>query len=109
MDLYLSNIMWKKLEDGSFRIKLIDFDAAQAMDEMMSPKVLQRLAEKEADLLQLYGVKPTKEFDELYLEIFEENVDVQELQEAQNTEERKDPGILKSRLDHWCTKKKGVC
>ena len=31
MDLYSSNIMWKKEDDGSFSVKLIDFDTVHKL------------------------------------------------------------------------------
>jgi serine/threonine protein kinase len=32
-DLYLSSIMWKKEDDRSFSVKLVDFDAVHSLNE----------------------------------------------------------------------------
>lgn len=45
MDFYPSNIMWKSAGDGSVLVKVIDWDAAHAVDEPFLPKVKHRLEE----------------------------------------------------------------
>eukprot|EP00978_Attheya_sp_CCMP212_P027746 scaffold93667_cov48-Attheya_sp.AAC.1 len=76
MDLYLSKVMWKKLEDGSFDVKIIDFDAAQDRDaRKLTDNVLKCLADREGDLLKLCGFKPTFKFDNVYLDMFQKNLD----------------------------------
>jgi hypothetical protein len=106
MDLYLSNIMWKKFEDGSFDVKLIDFDAAQDVDaNQLTDNVLKRLANREPDLLELCGCKPSLKFDNVYLDMFQKNLDDSELRVARDDKEL-NGDVLKGRLDRRCTQLK---
>jgi serine/threonine protein kinase len=107
MDIYLSNIMWKKLEDGSFDVKIIDLDAAQDRDaKKLTDNVLKRLADEEGDLLKLCGFEPTLKFDNVYLDMFQKNLDDSKLRLARNDEELKNGDVLKGRLDRRCTQLK---
>ena len=107
MDLYLSNIMWKKLDDGRFHVKLIDFDAAQLKeDKVLTNAVVERLVQNEEGLFQWCGVAPAEHYDEVYLNMFRKHLDDTDLRVAQNEDERAKEGLLKERLDQRCTQLK---
>jgi hypothetical protein len=80
VDLYVSNWMWK-LEDGKILIKLIDFDAAHAMNETLTKHTRHRLT-------NVYGtgcilgkaVTATAELDNVYLQVLEDNINNKNLQ-----------------------------
>lgn len=57
MDLYLSNIMWKKNHDGKLMVTLVDFDASQLKGDSFTSGVLLRL-NKTPELLGLVGADP---------------------------------------------------
>ena len=101
MDLYLSNIMWKKKSNGSFSIRLIDFDAVHTLGEVLTAAAMKQLAEGNVqDFLKL-GIQATKEHDTLYIDMLKENIDEDELRCASSTTENEHD--LKARLDNSCT------
>lgn len=107
MDLYLSNIMWKKLEDGTFGVKLIDFDAAQALDDrLLTDNVRKRLAESETDLFALFGPRPTEAYDMIYLDLYEQHLDDPDLQAVVKGETGSNEDNVRERLDRRCTELK---
>ena len=73
LDLYLSNIMWRKKEDeDAYDVCIIDFDSIHRNDEILSATALQRMS--------LQGFRPvpataTYVLDNLYLETLEEHLD----------------------------------
>lgn len=107
MDLYLSNIMWKKLDNGSFHVQLIDFDAAQTLDDrFLTDNVCKRLVEKEIDLFALFGPRPTKAYDTIYLDLYEQNLDDPDLRVVRKGESGSNEDDVKERLDRRCTELK---
>lgn len=100
MDFYLSNIMWKKNDDGTFSVKLIDFDAAQQVGDTLTEKVLTRLAQNEPTLLTMLGPTADVAYDQIYLELYDQHLDDESLREAGSGEDER---AVKMRLDARCT------
>lgn len=75
VDLYLSNIMWKKNGDA-YDVRIVDFDSIHEKGEQLSPVALERLQS------QGFDPAPTtanQSLDELYLEVLGENIGAKEL------------------------------
>ena len=70
MDLYLSNIMWKRGDDGDFLVTLIDFDASQRKGKTLTDGVWRRLIKKTPELLTILGVTASVRYDEFYLNLY---------------------------------------
>ena len=93
LDLYLSNIMWKKKNDeDAYDACIVDFDSVHQNEAKLSTTVLERL--------QLQGFDPVPSraayyLDDLYLEVLEQNLDAAEL--AYQDDQR----IAKSMMDEF--------
>ena len=88
-------------------MQLVDFDAAQAKeDNMLSLGVVDRLMNNEPLLLELVGVHVKDEFDNIYLDMYQANLNDEGLREAVTEEEHCNAEELKSRLDGRCTELK---
>ena len=98
MDLYLSNIMWKKNGDGNFVVTLIDFDASQLKGGIFTDGVILRLTKTPA-LVTLVGAEPTVGYDELYLNLYKKHLHDENLRHKPG-ETVKDS---KGRLDKECS------
>ena len=75
MDMYPSNIMWKKNGDD-YHVRIVDFDSIHKNGEKLSRVAL--------EALQAQGFDPMpsrahQKLDELYLQILQENIDAEEL------------------------------
>ena len=92
--------MWKKDHDGTFRVKLIDFDAAQQVGHAFTENVVVRLTQKEPNLLGMLGPIADVEYDRIYLNLYDQHLDDESLREGRSGE---DEGAVKGRLDARCT------
>jgi hypothetical protein len=81
VDLYVSNWMWKIQDDGKVLIKLIDFDAAHAMNDTLTPYTRNRLTSAHGTTCTLgKAVTATTDLDNVYLEVLEANINHEGLQ-----------------------------
>ena len=98
MDLYLSNIMWKKLDNGSFSVQIIDFDTAHVLGKPLTRATIQRMAELKSNFIRL-GRNASIHHDNLYMKMLKEKIHEEKLRVEQPGESEKD---VKSRLDGAC-------
>lgn len=103
MDLYLSNIMWKKNDDddGSFNVRIIDFDAAHRIGEKLTDTAWNALNYGNVPDFCLLGNKATKEHDTLYIDMIKTNIDDMQLQD--NVDPNENECDVKERLDSRCS------
>lgn len=99
MDPYLSNFMWKKENDSTFSVKIIDFDAAHKLGTKLTNATLLRLKESKSDFITL-GVRATLDHDNLYMKMLREKMSEGSLRVAGPSESEQK---VKSRLDSACT------
>ena len=76
MDMYLSNIMWKKNGDD-YHVRIVDFDSIHKDGE-------RKLSQVALEALQAQGFDPMpsrahKRWDELYLQVIQENIGAEKL------------------------------
>lgn len=98
VDLYLSNFMWKKEDDGSFSVRIIDFDSAHKMGEALTGATLARLHQIKSKFIRL-GNTAIADHDNLYMEMLKENIDKESLRVAGTNENETQ---VKRRLDEAC-------
>jgi serine/threonine protein kinase len=99
MDLYLSNIMWKRHDDGSYKVRIIDFDAAHKEGEELTLNTIAAMRDSAVMLFEKLGNHATFEHDKLHLEVLKEHLDDEELQ-IRDGETENDS---KKRLDRRCS------
>jgi len=75
MDMYLSNIMWKK-NGHAYDVRFVDFDSIHETGEKLLPVALERLQEQGFNPLPSVA---HQSLDELYLQVLGENIGAEEL------------------------------
>ena len=75
MDMYPSNIMWKK-NGHAYDVRFVDFDSIHETGEKLLPFALERLQEQGFNPLPSVA---HQSLDELYLQVLGENIGAEEL------------------------------
>ena len=104
MDLFLSNIMWKKENDGTFSVRIIDFDSVHKLGCPLEDCAFTAIRDHNGGIFGKLGAVATKEHDTLYIQMLKSNIDHPKLRDMHMEDtDSCHVDCIKRRLDAQCT------